>query len=252
MPFIPSRRVCLWLLALAMAGISGCTVATTRPLYNPKQDVVFDARLVGTWGNADECLRISRGADKGYELTDLTPQQPPGAAQQPVRAELVPIGKYRYLFVCLPGNQGTLLFPCYRVEFKDTSVRLQVLNIAMIEDYLNRHPGTLRFEKKPSKIVPQGAGAATQPGMNPAWNDFLITDEPPKVRRFLEAHQDDPGFVCEPMILQDVSPFALRCPSSPKSPSRSGGRTAGTFTWTEGSSSAVARTSSQSSGSAKG
>jgi hypothetical protein len=185
-------------------------IATSEPLYDAKRDVIFDPRLVGLWGNADQVLRISAAADHGYELTQSDVRPAAGGQQeqqQAVRAELVKIGRYRYLFLCPPDLKGTLLFPCFRVDFPGGRLRLQMLNVAMIAEFLDHHPGVLRYEKTPSPLLANGNGPATQPVVKPELNNLLITDEPLKVRRFLEVHEDDPGFVCEPLILDDLFPI---------------------------------------------
>ena len=52
-----------------------------------------------------------------------------------------------------------------------------------------------------------GNGPAMPPVVKPDLNNVLITDEPLKIRRFLEAHQDDPDFVCEPLTFDDLCPI---------------------------------------------
>ena len=199
---------CTALVLMLLPLTSGCMVATSEPLYDAKRDVIFDPRLVGFWGNAEQVMRISAAADHGYELTQSDARPAAGQQQQQaVRAELVKIGRYRYLFLCPPDLKGTLLFPCFRVGFPVGRLRLQMLNVAVIADFLDHHPGVLRCEKTPSPLLGNGNGPATHPVVKPELNNLLITDEPLKVRRFLEAHEDDTGFVCEPLILDDLCPI---------------------------------------------
>ena len=146
---------------------------------------------------------------------------------EPARAELVAIGKYRYLFFKIgDAKVATLLFPCYRVEIVRGGLSLRLLNVATIMDYLEKHPGTLEHEWRASRGLLGGMQPAANQQGPPArqiGSALLITDEPAQVRRFFEAHQDDPDFVVEPMILRDLSPYAFECPSSPKSRNKSGG-----------------------------
>jgi hypothetical protein len=179
---------------------SGCIVGTSQPLYDSARDTVFDPKLVGTWGNSECRMRIRAAPDKGYEVLEVLPGQA-AAPQEAVRAELVPIGKYRYLFLKAPDSVGTLLWPCFRVSVGRGGLRMQSLNVVAMEDYLTKHPEALRHE------MLRAEGPATQPATQPALMNFIITDSPAKVRAFIEAHQDDADFVDEGMILADLNPI---------------------------------------------
>ncbi len=67
-------RFMKWLSVLGLAVVScGCTLRSLYPFYTP-EDVVFDARLLGTWNKIDDSEAktaawvVLRGPEKSYRL----------------------------------------------------------------------------------------------------------------------------------------------------------------------------------------
>jgi hypothetical protein len=206
---IPKLGRCAWLFTLALF-VAGCgAVATRQPLYDPERDTRYDARLVGTWRADCSDIEIRRSQRIVYLMQDPL-SRTTSDSTSPTEFELVRLGKYQYLFVSTHhGDFGTLLFPCYRVEFArwGREMRLRWLNTVKIGKYLEDHPGTLKYDLLPTQFThlppttspaSQSRPAETQPDLK----NMILTDEPAKIRQFLIDHQDDPDWVTQPMVLR--------------------------------------------------
>jgi len=214
------------LLALSLC-LCGCTpfrvtANTTEALYDPRTDPHFDRKLVGIWLPEYLCVNLEKGDGNAYLLRNgvfggLPGIYDPSQATQPIH--LVKIGKYDYFFAApKPGEPGTSLTNCCRVDWCKDRIAIRNLNFDAILDDLEKHPGTLKYEwqeaattdpnepttspsTRPSSRpgVPTSA-PATQSGVHR--NGHLqITDEPRAIRAYLIKRQDDPDLFLPPAVL---------------------------------------------------
>jgi hypothetical protein len=95
----PDRQAMLCVVLISIG--SGCgAIGTKQPIYDPAKDLAHDGRLVGKWvwvgvmGLPEGELEITR-QDKSYllRIEDLQTESPHEYA-----IDLVPLGKFRYLF----------------------------------------------------------------------------------------------------------------------------------------------------------
>lgn len=196
--------------ALIAVLLTGCVVGSDRPIYDARRDTVFDPRLLGTWRCSIDLagqeglhdLRIERDGARRYCLT-IPATQPSDPPPQPVAADLVPLGKYRYLFMTTGQETGTILFPCYRVTVGCDEMRLWLLNVAELAGRLEANPKLLPHrEVSLSVVVNEVPKSQTQPTTRPLWQSFVLTGDPAQIRRYLVAHQDDPDEFTAPLVFK--------------------------------------------------
>lgn len=204
----PIRQAILCVVLISIG--SGCgAIGTKEPIYDPAKDLAHDDRLVGKWiwvgvmGIPEGELEISR-QNKTYllRIADLQTNSPNEPHEWAV--DLVPLGRYRYLFFRSDG-EGTQLLPAYRVEFADhgNELRLSLLNTFYIGHFLQTHPGTLNYEESPGFFTtrPSNTRPATEPSTQRTSANLILTDSPAKIREFLIRHQDDANWFFKPWIL---------------------------------------------------
>ena len=194
------RRALQWpgLVVLAGFAVCGCVVASDQPIYDARRDAVFDPTILGNWRCVSDPkltsglheLRIARAGDHRYRLT-VPATQPSDPPPQPIDADLVPLGKYRYLFVVAEGQTGTFLFPCYRVQASRQSMELWVLNVATIANALEKNPNLLRHRFVEFGQIKEVSAAQTQPATRPLFRNIILTGAPAEIRSYLVRHQDD-------------------------------------------------------------
>lgn len=205
------RAILQVLLCVVLVSIgSGCgAIGTKQPIYDPAKDLAHDDRLVGKWlwigamGFPEGGLEIRR-QDKSYlfrigDLQTGSPNEPRDWA-----VDLVPLGRFRYLFFRSEG-EGTQLLPAYRIEFADrgNELHLSLLNTFYIGHFLQTHPGMLRYEEAPGFFTtrPSTTRPATEPSTQPTPANLILTDTPAKIRQLLIRHQDDANWFFKPWIL---------------------------------------------------
>lgn len=209
------RQLMLGLVGAAVSVSSiGCgLVATDKPLYSA-QEKVFDPQLLGVWtapasaGQAGGVLIIARGEGNRYQFSSWP--MPSGSSSDRVDMDLVRLGKYEYLFLNLPGYDGTLIFPAYRVRVVGREMRISILNQPQFLQELKDHPGMLSYTARtagllePATSQPTSAtrvAAASQPTTWPAIENVVLTDEPQKICKLLIEHEDDPNWFADIGVL---------------------------------------------------
>lgn len=225
MSLVNCVRRLIWAAIIAglPASSIGCgLVATDKPLYS-RQETVFDPQLVGVWAapasaqQPGEVLIIARGDGNRYEFSSW-PMQSQNLSSR-VDIDLVRLGKYEYLFVNVPGYDGTLVFPAYRVRVAGREMRISVLNQPQFVQELKDHPGMLKYTAQPAALLgpvatqpasTTQAASTSQPTTGPAIENVVLTDEPAKIRKLLIEHEDDPNWFSEVAVMYRMTPAVRR------------------------------------------
>lgn len=214
------RQIILALVGIAIAASSlGCGfVATDKPLYR-QQEKVFDPKLLGIWAapaSADQpgcVVVIARGEGDQYEFSSW----PMASADSSDRLDmdLVPLGKYEYLFPHAPDCSGTVIFPAYRVRVVGRDMRISLLNQPQFVQELKNHPGMLNYTEqttdllRPATTQPSATTrrvASSQPTTWPTIDNVVLTDAPEKIRSLLIQHEDDPNWFAEVLVFHRMTP----------------------------------------------
>lgn len=158
--------------------LSAC-IPSVHPFYTEK-DVIFDARLVGRWGRADEpaeSWQFEVATNKTYKLTVTEKEGKHGEFE----AHLFKLGGQTFLdlgpaevelkedqvgLVAVTLIRGHLLL---RVREIGPGLKLDFCNMSWLKKYLETHPESLRHRA--------GKG-----------DDFVLTADPEELQRFVLAH----------------------------------------------------------------
>jgi len=202
-------------LLTLIADAAGCgAVATERPIYDPEKNTIADARFVGRWtakqGKWD--MEVVRW-HCSYWVRGIYPDPDTNHSQEALPVDLVRFKGRAFVFLATPPFQyfeGTLLFWCYHVEFADRgqTMRLRFLNTMALSEYLEDHPGTLKYRVIDDRPLyhslpatrPATDPAATEPTTQRLIKNMTLTDEPKRIRNFLADHAGDGRFWSEPLV----------------------------------------------------
>lgn len=154
------RFTSLIAFALIAVVIAGC-VPSWNPLYTDK-DLVFDAKLAGTWSEDDESWQFEKIGDKRYRLTHTDKDKQVGKFD----AHLVKLGKYRFLDLYvtqvsqddLKANSlaTAMLLPAHlflRVDEIGDTLELAVMQPGKVKEHLKKNPKAIAHRKMDDSII---------------------------------------------------------------------------------------------------
>lgn len=152
-----TSSIALMLIAFVFAGC----VPSWNPLYTDK-DLVFDAKLVGTWSEDDEPWEFEKIGDKRYRLTHTDKDKQVGKFD----AHLVKLGKYRFLDLYvtqlsqdeLKANSlaTSMLVPLHlflRVDEIGDTLTMAMMNPGKVKEHLKKNPKAIAHRKVDDSII---------------------------------------------------------------------------------------------------
>ena len=144
-----------WLISAMALGVAGC-IPSLNPLYTEK-DLVFDAALVGSWGEKDsaDLWTFEKEDSQSYKLT-ISDQ----GKTSPFTAHLVRLGQHRFLdlypakgglddfkgvdFYKIALIRGHLIFKVTQIE---PTLRLSFLDPDWFKKLLEKNPQALAHQQ---------------------------------------------------------------------------------------------------------
>lgn len=149
------KKTLILQLAAVALGLAGCFVPSVNPLYTEKE-LVFDSRLVGTWGktNADDRWVFSSHRAKAYTWTAQE-----GDGTNVFRVHLVQLGEHRFLDALLVrttekwegiGRASVVVRPAhifFQVELTNSSLSLRALDVEWLDKLLKANPQAVAHER---------------------------------------------------------------------------------------------------------
>jgi hypothetical protein len=174
------------ILGMVAALASGCVTQSVHPLYD-ERTLVFDERLLGSWGDDDAVWSFTADGAGGYELLHSDPDGTIVA-----EAHLVRIDGSTFLDIYAPdlladGSElrEVLVLPLhtiFRVDELDDRLVTSSLGWNWTEDYLEDNPAEIAHTLVDDRVV--------------------LTDGTRALQRFFAAHAEDSEAWEEAVVMQ--------------------------------------------------